>query len=315
MQNIGELKKYTGTNPKPDDFNEYWDKAVAEMLSTAPKTEFIKADFSPKNSECYHMYFTGVRGARIHCKHVRPKNAAGKLPAVLLFHGYGSVSDEFSSLLSWASEGYAVFALDCRGQSGLSEDVGGVKGMTASGQFIRGIDNASPDDMLFRHMFLDTAQLAHIVHGMSEIDTEKIYAHGGSQGGALTVACAALSPHIKKAAIVYPFLSDYKKVWEMGMAEQAYVELKIYFRNHDPRHEREDEIFTKLGYIDVHNLADKISADVLFFTGLSDNICPPVTQFAVYNNLKCKKDIVLYPDFGHESLPQSTNKIIEFFNN
>ena len=38
-------------------------------------------------------------------------------------------------------------------------------------------------------------------------------------------------------------------------------------------------------------------------TGLMDTICPPSTQFAVYNKIKSKKEMVLYPDFGHESLP------------
>jgi cephalosporin-C deacetylase len=38
-------------------------------------------------------------------------------------------------------------------------------------------------------------------------------------------------------------------------------------------------------------------------TGLIDTVCPPSTQFAAYNKIKSEKDIVLYPDFGHEALP------------
>ena len=34
-----------------------------------------------------------------------------------------------------------------------------------------------------------------------------------------------------------------------------------------------------------------------------DNICPPSTQFAVFNKINSEKKYVLYRDFGHEGLP------------
>jgi cephalosporin-C deacetylase len=142
-----------------------------------------------------------------------------------------------------------------------------------------------------------------------------IYAYGGSQGGALTIACAALEPRVSKAAVLFPFLSDFKRVWEMDLDILAYAELKDYFRNFDPKHEREDEIFTKLGYIDVQNLAARVKADVLMFTGLMDNICPPSTQYAVYNKMTCKKRHVLYPDYTHEDLKGSADMVFDFLVN
>ena len=52
---------------------------------------------------------------------------------------------------------------------------------------------------------------------------------GGSQGGGLTLACAALEPRIKRLAPVFPFLSDYRRTWEMDLAVDAYEELKVLF--------------------------------------------------------------------------------------
>ena len=34
---LEKLKKYKGTNPRPADFDEYWDRAVAEMLAVDPQ--------------------------------------------------------------------------------------------------------------------------------------------------------------------------------------------------------------------------------------------------------------------------------------
>lgn len=101
--------------------------------------------------------------------------------------------------------------MDCRGQGGLSEDVGNVKGTTYNGHIIRGLDSDS-DDLLFRHIFLDAAQLAGIAMERTEIDANRIGAMGGSQGGGLALACAALEPRIRRVASLYPFLSDYKRV-------------------------------------------------------------------------------------------------------
>jgi cephalosporin-C deacetylase len=67
-----------------------------------------------------------------------------------------------------------------------------------------------------------------------------------------------------------------------------------------------------LGYIDLQHLANRIKAEVLMFTGLMDDICPPSTQFAAYNKMTCKKNMVLYPDFGHEGLPGAGDKTFEF---
>lgn len=92
----------------------------------------------------------------------------------------------------------------------------------------------------------------------------------------------------------------------------AYEELRTYFRHFDPLHEKEDEIFTRLGYIDNQHLAKRIRAEVMMTTGLMDTICPPSSQFAAYNKITSKKDLVIYPDFGHEGLPWSADKVFKF---
>ncbi|AIQ64832.1 acetyl esterase [Paenibacillus stellifer] len=308
---LEELKSYGGRNPCPDDFDAYWEAALQEMRQTDPRVELIPSEFQAPLAECYDLYFTGVRGARVHAKYIRPSNAPKPHPAVLQFHGYSGNSGDWQGKLPYAALGFSVAALDVRGQAGLSEDTGGVKGTTFSGQFIRGLDDRA-DRLLMRDIFLDTAQLASIVMSFDEVDENRVGATGWSQGGALTIACTALEPRIKKAAPVYPFLSDYKRVWEMDLAAGAYSELREYFRNFDPQHKREDEIFTRLGYIDIQNLAPRIEAELLIGVGLMDNICPPSTQFAAINKMPAPLTLEIYPDFGHEDLPGMNDKIYQF---
>lgn len=309
---LEKLKEYRGRNPRPADFDAYWDRALEELRAVDANLELVPSKFQTPQADCFDLFFTGVRGARIHAKYVRPKNVQEPHPAIVMFHGYTGHAGDWTDKLAYASLGFSVLAMDCRGQGGSSEDTGGVKGNTHHGHIIRGLDD-HPDNLLFRHIFLDTAQLAGIALSLPEVDPERVYAMGGSQGGALTIACASLEPRIKKLAPVYPFLSDYKRVWEMDLAKDAYAELRTFFRHFDPRHEREDDIFEKLGYIDIQYLANRIRGDVLMFVGLMDTICPPSSQFAAYNKITASKQLVIYPDFGHEGLPGASDRTIQFF--
>lgn len=308
---IERLGSYNGTNPRPADFDEYWAKALAQMHALDAQVELRPAVFQVPCAECLDLFFTGVGGARVHAQLLRPRGAGKPHPAVLMFHGYTGSSGEWSAKLNYVAMGFTVAALDCRGQGGLSEDPGGVHGTTHNGHIIRGLDDA-PEKLLYRGIFLDTAQLARIVMEMPDVDESRVGACGGSQGGALTLACCALEPRIRRAAPVYPFLCDYKRVWQMDQDKDAYGELKTFFRHHDPLHQREEEIFTRLGYIDVQHLAPRIRADILWGIGLRDTVCPPSTQFAAYNKITSRKEMLLYPEFGHEGLPGFGDRTFQF---
>ena len=93
--------------------------------------------------------------------------------------------------------------MDCRGQGGSSEDTGGVKGNTYQGHIIRGLDDR-PEQLLFRQIFLDTVQMARVIISLPEVDENRVATNGASQGGALSLACAALEPRIRKTVAVYP---------------------------------------------------------------------------------------------------------------
>ena len=308
---LEELYSYQGCNPRPADFDEFWNRALQNMRALDPKIELRPAEFQAPFAECFSLYFTGVGGSRVHAKLLRPKNAPEPHPALLMFHGYTGDSGDWADKLGYVAQGYTVAALDCRGQGGRSEDRGGVRGNTHHGHIIRGLDD-SPEQMLFYQIFLDSAQLAKIVMEMPEVDEQRVGATGGSQGGGLTLACAALEPRIRRVAPVFPFLCDYKRVWDLDLAVDAYKELTEYFRHFDPMHRREDDLFTKLGYIDVQHLSKRIQGEVLMAVGLMDKICPPSTQFAAYNKIESKKELAIYPDFGHENLPGHPDRIFQF---
>ncbi len=300
---LEQLKKYKGTNPKPKDMDEYWDSSLKELEELNFDVKLERAKFEAPGCECFDLWFTGVGGARVYAKYLRPRGVSVPHPAVVVFHGYRGSSGDWADMLKYVFMGFSVAALDCRGQGGHSEDVGGVKGTTIMGHIVKGLDDPDPKKLLYRSIFLDTVEIIRIIMDMEEVDGKRIGVSGGSQGGGLALACSALEPRVKLSFVRFPFLSDYRRVWDLDLAKDAYEEISSYFRRLDPRHEREKDIFTKLGYIDVQHLAPRIKATVLMVTGLMDTVCPPSTQFAVYNKIKSKKNMIIYPDYGHENMP------------
>ena len=225
---LDELRQYQGRNPRPDDLDVYWADALAELAAVDANVQMTPVDHTAAFADCFDLYFTGVGGARVYAKYLRPKGpprTQSGHPAVIVFHGYSGSSPEWFALLPYVAQGLCVAALDCRGQGGRSEDVGAVKGNTLQGHIIRGLLD-SPSKLLYRQIFLDCVQLTRIVMSLPEVDADRLAATGASQGGGLTLACAALEPRLKLAAPVYPFLSDYQRTWEMDLDLEAYLELR-----------------------------------------------------------------------------------------
>ncbi|OJU12284.1 MAG: acetylesterase [Clostridiales bacterium 43-6] len=303
------LLQAKGNSEKPKDFEEYWDEAIAEMRAVDPCVKLVSAEFATPFADCFHLYFTGVGGSRIHAKYVRPKQGEQPHPAVLQFHGYTANSGDWIPMLSYAAAGMSYFAMDCRGQGGLSEELGGAKGPTVNGHVIRGIKDEK-EKLLYRSMYLDTALLAQIAASFPEVDENRIGAIGGSQGGALAIACAALS-NIKRIAPIYPFLCDIRYAYETS-GNTSYNEIVEYFRRHDPEGDTTDEVFEKLSYIDLVHLAPRVKAEVFMQTALKDNICLPETQFAAYNAMPGKKQARFYPEYYHEWIQSADDKVYQF---
>lgn len=311
---IHQYQNYLGSGIKPANFDEFWDKQLEELEQIPLDYELERVEIPSRVADFYNLYFIGVEGARVRCQYVCPKQVNEKIPGMLMFHGYHGDSGDFGDKVSWAAEGFSVLAMDCRGQGGLSENNSKVKGTTMKGLIIRGVEEG-PESLYFRSVFLDTVQAARILMSMDEVNEEEIYIQGASQGGALSLICAALEPRVKKVVAQYPFLSDYRKAFEFNITSSAYEELHYWFRFRDPMHEREEEFFNTLEYIDLQHFAPRIKAEVKWAIALEDDVCYPAQQFAVYNQITSPKEMIIFPEYGHEYLPKLGDRVKGFLLN
>src|ERR1041384_6068888 len=132
-----QLLTYEGTNPRPDDFDEYWARALADLADQPADVEIVPSEFQTPYARCSHLWFTGTGGARVHAKLLRPVTPAG--PAVLAFHGYHGDSGDWVEKLPYVALGHTVAALDVSGQAGLSRQETPVAGWSMATYLLRGI--------------------------------------------------------------------------------------------------------------------------------------------------------------------------------
>ncbi|CAN5360224.1 acetylxylan esterase [soil metagenome] len=308
---LEKLRTYRGITARPADFDAYWTSALAELDALDPQLQLAPADHQFPGAECFLAHWNGVGNARLHAKYLRPAGVSAPHSLIIIFHGYSGFSGDWVDKLAWVAMGFSVLAVDVRGQSGLSDGGGSTRGKIFAGLVTRGLAEGS-HALYFRHVFQDAALAARIAMQLPHVDPARIVVKGDSQGGGLAIACAALEPRIAAAASLYPFLSDYRRVWEMDLAENAYEDIRKWFREYDPLHEREDWFFEQLGYIDVQHLAPRVRGRVIMGVGLADKVCPPSTQFAIFNRLECEKKMLVYPDFGHENIRTWADDAAEF---
>ncbi len=300
--------QYQGSGHKPRDFDEFWDKGKVSIDELPLNFELIPHDIYSHVANGYDLFFTAHDGNRIHCQLVVPKDESRAYPTQVQFHGYHGSSGDWGDKIGLVAEGYCVIAMDVRGQGGLSEDTRKTSGGTLKGHIIRGVEDG-PEELFYRQVFLDIYHVVRIACHLPQVDKHQLSVYGASQGGALAIVCAALSPEIKQVFVLYPFLSDYREAFRLDVTQSAYEELAYWFRFRDPSHVKEEQFFATLDYIDIQYLAERIQGDVLWGIGLEDAVCPPKTQFAVFNQLQGPKKMMAFPEYGHEYIPQFSDLI------
>ena len=313
-EEIENLDWYLGSTPIPDDFDAFWAERMAEADQVPLAYTLTQAKEVPSCAACEYLdlWFTGIGGAQVYAKYLKPRTQK-PIPLVLQFHGYPGASRSWLEQSSYAGMGMAILAMDCPGQGGYGNDIGGYMGTTVTGHIVAGVDGPA-ENMYYVRLHQNVRILCRIARQLEGIDLNRVFVNGASQGGGIGLACAALNnDFINRAAILYPFLSDYRMVWELGADVIAYEGLRYYSRWFDPDEEKQAQWFHKLGYIDSKNFAHMIRCPILFGTGLADTICPPQTQCAVYNNLHCPKKRYLFPGFAHEEIQAFDDRILDFF--
>jgi len=297
---LDQLRTYTSAAKEPSDFDAFWQATIEESRAKTWAPTLERQDVGLTAIDVFDVTFAGFDGQQVRAWLRIPAGSDGPLPTVVQYVGYGGGRGHALENLAVAASGFAHFQMDTRGQgsswsSGVTDDLAPASGPQVPGVMTKGI--GSRETYYYRRLMTDAVLAVDAARSLDVIDGDRIGVMGGSQGGALSLAAAALGTRVRAAAVNVPFLADFPRAITITDA-YPFREVTDYLATH---RDKAPQVLETLAYFDSVNFARRAKATARFSVGLMDQTSPPSTVFAAYNAYAGDKQIAVWPYNGHEA--------------
>lgn len=283
-------EKLTPTATCPADFDQFWSNTLAEArkIDLDPHRELLP-ERCTKDVNVYEVsYNNNSWGSRIYgilCVPVKP----GKYPALLRVPGAGC--RPYGGDIYTASKGAVTLEIGIHGipVTMKQEVYDRLHNGALNGYWEANLDNR--DKMPYKRIFTGAVRSIDYIASLPEWDGENLGVTGSSQGGMLSLVCAALDSRVTCFGAVHAAMCDHTaslKGQPCGWPHYFYYE-----KEHDPVKVKNS------GYFDGINFARRIKVPGWFSFGYNDVVVPPTSMWATYNTITAPKTLSLYQQTGH----------------
>ena len=287
--------------PKPDDFDDYWEKQIAALrklplsvkIREAPEAlEGKNLEFSDKVTVYDVRLEDGVYNATGFL--TIPKNAVpGSLSALCTFGGAGW-KGAFANPKDAVGYGAMVFHMNLHDSANKLDKEGyrEICQRTKSYQFVNLADRES---YYPRKIFLRIVRVLDYVKSRPEWNRRELGVRGPSMGGCQALVAAALDGDVTMCVAGAPAMCDHRGYAAGHICGYPNV-LRLYRDNPATFAAAE----RNAAYFDAVNFARRITCEVIFGVGFIDTTCPPTSVYAAYNACQsAKKSVFDAVDDGH----------------
>lgn len=292
-------EKIVPGNPKrPADFDAFWQRKREELDKVPIRADRKEAGLNKiyEKIVCYDVQVDCSGDAPVSGYLCMPRDAKPKsLPAVVTFQGAGVYSAAPKPQLA---SNAIIFAINAHGiRNGQPKEYyEELKSGKLRRYRVTGIRDHNK--LYFVGMYTRVMRALDYVKSLPEWDGKTLIAWGGSQGGAQSLAAAALDPQVSLCVATVPALCDLGAALAGRRSGWPFYGLAA-------RQQTDPKIVNELAYVDCAFLAPRIKCPVYISAGLIDNTCIATSIFAAYNAIPegTKKHISVNPLGGHGTSP------------
>lgn len=302
-----EWEKIRTAVPKPEDFDRFWDEAVAKLAREVPPDPQVEpVPGYPKNGMALERVSLATAGGRrVHALLAYPVKP-GRYPVRLGFPGAGPgvMLENFKPApgrITFLMNSHYYRAGDGKAErDALYADEEGewrrVHGPNKSRAYPVGGLTLSREEahyygiILGCNRMIDWLMKAHA----ERIDTSRVAYSGASQGGGFGLILTALNRNIRRAYAGVPAMTDVLGCKADGR-QSGWPRIFEYETQTDP--ERLAKIEANAPYFDAAYFAERITVPVRLSVGYIDESCAPHAVCAAFNAIP-SKDKKLYHGIG-----------------
>ena len=290
-------------NPKcPDDFDEFWKARRAELDQVPVKATSEEVQLTESEAKnypqvvCRDVKVDCAGGAPVSGYLCMPRDAQPKsLPAIVIYHGAGVRSAQ--KRLRYGTKAIA-FDVNAHGlPNGRPKEFYDTlfKGEYADYRS-RHLDDHEKN--YFVGIYTRIMRALDYVKSLPEWDGKTLIVTGGSQGGAQSLAAAALDGQVTLCVAQVPSQCD------LGARLAGRRPGGPMCRNPEDT-QRDPVVVRETAYVDNVFLAKRIKCPIYVSAGLIDNTCIATSIQAFYNALPegVEKHIAVNPVGGHNTSP------------
>jgi cephalosporin-C deacetylase-like acetyl esterase len=160
------------------------------------------------------------------------------------------------------------------------------------------------DVYYYKRVYLGCLRATDFIFSLPEFDGQNLIVMGGSQGGALALATAALDKRVKTILCTHPALSDL-----MGYQYGRAGGWPHMFNKKE--HLTSEKIETSR-YYDAVNFARLITIPGFYTFGYNDETTPPTSLYATFNSIKAPMTMFIDKETDHAVTQAQRDKQLEF---
>ena len=282
----------------PKDFDEFWEKALGDARASVPlnATRRLLPERCTEEVNVYEVSYQNIRNDSrtygILCVPTKP----GKYPAVYKVPGAGC--RPYEGDLGWAARGVIVFEIGIHGVPVTNPRSFYTYLQAGPLNCYWNFNINNRDEAYYKRVVVEAVRGIDYIATLPEWDGNNLGVMGSSQGGWLTIVCAALDKRVSCYAPVHAALCDHTaslKGIACGWPHYFYYD-KSPVNTKLSKYAKEIET---VRYYDGVNFAKRITVPGWFSFGYNDDVVPPTTCYATYNIVSAPKELHPYPKTKH----------------